>query len=214
MSAHTIEYAKSNRATCKGCGNKIDKGALRMGTTFESAAGYDMTQWRHLACAKKPKKYLGADEIAGYDSLKPTDQGQVRAWWDDPASFAAAHKDAAVADAVAAARAAAAADAAPATPPAKKKQKAGAAAASPATGPRPAAAAAAEAAAAAAKSNAAAAAVQDEASRRDTYTASFSALSAAALKECLRAQKPDQLLGGNKKELVDRCVDRKLYGEE
>ena len=59
------------------CGNKIDKGALRMGTTFESAAGYDMTQWRHLACAKKPKKYLGADEIAGYDSLKPTDQGQA-----------------------------------------------------------------------------------------------------------------------------------------
>jgi len=48
-----------------------------MGTTFESAAGYDMTQWRHLACAKKPKKYLGADEIAGYDSLKPTDQGQA-----------------------------------------------------------------------------------------------------------------------------------------
>jgi len=77
-----------------------------------------------------------------------------------------------------------------------------------------AAAAAAVVAAAAAKSNAAAAAVQDEASRRDAYTASFSALSAAALKECLRAQKPDQLLGGNKKELVDRCVDRKLYGEE
>jgi len=55
-----------------------------------------------------------------------------------------------------------------------------------------------------------AAAVADEAAKRVEYEATFSVLPIPALKDCLRANK--QLLGGNKGELVERCVDRKLYG--
>lgn len=32
MSTYTIEHAKSGRATCKKCKNKIAKGELRIGT--------------------------------------------------------------------------------------------------------------------------------------------------------------------------------------
>jgi bifunctional polynucleotide phosphatase/kinase len=51
----SVEYAKSNRATCKGCGNKIDKDALRVGTTYPGPGDYNMTSWKHLACMKVPK---------------------------------------------------------------------------------------------------------------------------------------------------------------
>ena len=32
---------------CKGCGTKIDKSALRIGTTVPGPGDYDMTSWRH-----------------------------------------------------------------------------------------------------------------------------------------------------------------------
>jgi len=57
----TIEESKSNRATCRSCKQKIEKGVLRVGeetiNTFSSDGGSSYF-WHHLACAagKVPAK--------------------------------------------------------------------------------------------------------------------------------------------------------------
>ena len=55
---YVLENAKSGRATCKACKEKIAKGALRIGVQSE-ASDYIMVSWRHAcaACFKLPKKY-------------------------------------------------------------------------------------------------------------------------------------------------------------
>ena len=40
---YCIEYAKSSRATCKGCKTKIDKSQVRIGTTFPGPGDYNIT---------------------------------------------------------------------------------------------------------------------------------------------------------------------------
>ena len=52
--------------------------------------------------------------------------------------------------------------------------------------------------------------MQGEAVRRQVYEELFGGLPVDQLKGCLRANQ--QLLSGNKADLVERCVDRKLYG--
>ena len=52
--------------------------------------------------------------------------------------------------------------------------------------------------------------MQGEAARRQVYEELFGGLPVEQLKGCLRANQ--QLLSGNKADLVERCVDRKLYG--
>ena len=37
---YCVEYAKSNRSTCKGCKLKIDKDILRIGTTVSGLGDY------------------------------------------------------------------------------------------------------------------------------------------------------------------------------
>ncbi len=54
---YTIEEAKSGRATCKKCKEKIDKGALRIGTHAESEDRPTMTSWNHLECFILPRKF-------------------------------------------------------------------------------------------------------------------------------------------------------------
>ncbi len=58
---HTIELASSGRAGCRGCGNKIAKGALRFGERLPNAYGEgEMTLWFHLECAayKRPEPLI------------------------------------------------------------------------------------------------------------------------------------------------------------
>lgn len=58
---HVIEPASSGRAKCRGCGQKIEKGALRFGEKLENPfADGDMTHWFHLDCAafKRPEPLL------------------------------------------------------------------------------------------------------------------------------------------------------------
>ena len=43
---YSVEPAKSNRAACKVCKQKIDKDALRIGTETMGAGDYTMTSWR------------------------------------------------------------------------------------------------------------------------------------------------------------------------
>ncbi len=58
--ADIIEESKSNRATCRTCREKIEKGVLRFGAETENAFSGDGVSymWHHLACAagKMPAK--------------------------------------------------------------------------------------------------------------------------------------------------------------
>ena len=47
-----IEAAKSSRAACRLCGEKIKKGELRFGEEYESEYGLSF-RWYHLPCAAK-----------------------------------------------------------------------------------------------------------------------------------------------------------------
>lgn len=50
--ADLIEESKSNRATCRSCAQKIDKGVLRFGAETPNAFGDGPSyQWHHLTCA-------------------------------------------------------------------------------------------------------------------------------------------------------------------
>lgn len=56
--AHTIEEAKSGRASCRTCKQTIAKGDLRVGEEVVNAfsdSGSMAYQWHHIACAAKKK---------------------------------------------------------------------------------------------------------------------------------------------------------------
>lgn len=48
----TLEVAKSGRAKCRGCGDKIEKGALRFGLVDFAFSESGSHRWFHLACAQ------------------------------------------------------------------------------------------------------------------------------------------------------------------
>ena len=79
--ADTIEESKSNRASCRTCRQKIDKGVLRFGeetiNTFSSDGGTSYF-WHHLACAagKVPAKVKTA--MASYVGAIP-DRDKIEA---------------------------------------------------------------------------------------------------------------------------------------
>ena len=69
--AHMIEEAKSSRATCRTCREKIEKGVLRFGeetpNTFDPG-GPPSYLWHHLACAAKKRPAdvkIALDAFAG-----------------------------------------------------------------------------------------------------------------------------------------------------
>ena len=68
---YLVEPAKSNRALCKQCKVKIDKGLLRIGTVTPGPGDYDITSWRHLECQKMPKG-LDLANLTGFDALTPS----------------------------------------------------------------------------------------------------------------------------------------------
>jgi len=73
-----IEPAKSGRARCRKCREKIEKGELRLGVQVEGYSDEPSWQWYHLPCAaEKVPAELGAalmewdgEEIEGLDGLK------------------------------------------------------------------------------------------------------------------------------------------------
>lgn len=197
--SYCLEYAKSNRSTCKTCKTKIDKDSVRVGTIVPGPGDYDMTSWRHLACQKRLTCLAGPSELDGFDTLKPADKDLVFAWFEgDVATVQAAKRKADEATAEAAAAAA--------TTP-KKKAKSSSSAASPSSTP---ATKAIPGASSTPLKNSSSMPVAEEMAARDEAAAVFNTLTIPNLKNCLRANL--QLLGGTKPELVERCVDRKLYG--
>jgi hypothetical protein len=69
---HTIEVAKSGRASCRTCKQTIAKGELRFGeevqTQFSDAPSL---QWHHLMCAAKNKPAQLTDALAQYPEEIP-----------------------------------------------------------------------------------------------------------------------------------------------
>ena len=58
---HVIEPASSGRAKCRGCGEKIEKGALRFGERGPNPFGEgEATYWFHLICGacRRPDEFL------------------------------------------------------------------------------------------------------------------------------------------------------------
>jgi len=51
-----IEYAKSSRAACKGCGRNIEANTMRIGkeTASDYHDGWDLS-WYHFTCCKSGK---------------------------------------------------------------------------------------------------------------------------------------------------------------
>ena len=63
--AHTIERATSARSKCRGCGERIASGDLRLGERLPNPfgdEGQEMTHWFHLDCAayRRPAAFLEA----------------------------------------------------------------------------------------------------------------------------------------------------------
>lgn len=77
MADFLFEYAKSGRAGCKKCQNKIEKDDLRVGHLVPSNFhdGKD-TKWYHLDCATHFK--FDCEAAGGFPKLHPDDQNRLR----------------------------------------------------------------------------------------------------------------------------------------
>lgn len=80
-----IEYAKTSRATCRGCEQKILKGQVRIQkTVFDTEVGMKyggQPLWHHLECFVHLRSELGwlgsGDCVPGFKGLKKDDQSAV-----------------------------------------------------------------------------------------------------------------------------------------
>jgi len=91
-SGYRLEYAKNNRAKCKGpkpCnGTVLDKGTLKLGSLVDFR-GHTSFSWRHWGCTTAAiitnfkKSFSQADELDGFDELQPADQDKIRKAWED-----------------------------------------------------------------------------------------------------------------------------------
>lgn len=78
--AHIIEAAKSGRATCRACKEKIEKGALRFGEEVPNQFGDEPSyQWHHLPCAAKKKPVQLQQALAAFDGDVPDREELERA---------------------------------------------------------------------------------------------------------------------------------------
>ncbi|MFO0595486.1 MAG: hypothetical protein U0228_09285 [Myxococcaceae bacterium] len=71
--ANVIEESKSNRATCRSCKQKIEKGVLRFGeeTPNQFDEGGTSYFWHHLLCAAKKKPALVKEALASFTGTVP-----------------------------------------------------------------------------------------------------------------------------------------------
>jgi poly [ADP-ribose] polymerase len=71
---HTLEIAKSGRATCRSCKSAIAKGELRFGEETPNQFGEpgDMSyRWHHVACAASKLPDALREALAGYPDEVP-----------------------------------------------------------------------------------------------------------------------------------------------
>lgn len=76
--AISVEYAKSGRSTCKGCSEKIAKGALRLGASLPDPRGYENNKWYHVACFPTSSYPLfPMENLKGFDSIEGHDRDKL-----------------------------------------------------------------------------------------------------------------------------------------
>lgn len=78
--AHMIEEAKTGRASCKICREKIEKGQLRFGEEVPNMFSADAASyaWHHMACAAKKKPHELREALAAYAGDVP-DRAELEA---------------------------------------------------------------------------------------------------------------------------------------
>ncbi|KAI0251934.1 hypothetical protein BJV78DRAFT_1207868 [Lactifluus subvellereus] len=91
-SGYRLEYAKTNRAKCKGpkpcSGTVLEKGVLKLGSVVDFR-GNSAFSWRHWGCTtptiitNMKKSFSSADDLDGFDELQPADQEKIRKAWED-----------------------------------------------------------------------------------------------------------------------------------
>ncbi|XP_072398728.1 poly [ADP-ribose] polymerase [Diabrotica undecimpunctata] len=76
---YLAEYAKSGRASCKGCRSPIGQGTLRLAVMVQSAH-FDGKQpnWFHFECFFKKQRPKTVDDIEHYESLRVEDQDKIK----------------------------------------------------------------------------------------------------------------------------------------
>lgn len=76
---YVAEYAKSGRAGCKLCKNKIDKDELRLGAMVQSAF-HDGKQanWYHERCFFQKNRPTTEGDISHFEGLRIEDQKNIR----------------------------------------------------------------------------------------------------------------------------------------
>ncbi|XP_012253348.2 poly [ADP-ribose] polymerase [Athalia rosae] len=82
----TVEYAKSNRSTCRGCEEIIIKGEVRISKKdweSENARSYGgQDRWHHIDCFVKLRAELGffeaANMLPGFDKLTKEDKSRLK----------------------------------------------------------------------------------------------------------------------------------------
>jgi len=78
-----VEYAKSNRSTCKSCSSTIEKDSLRIGK-LERAQNFDVEiyVWHHPTCFfdKYPSLVKDITDIKGATDLRWDDQQKLKSW--------------------------------------------------------------------------------------------------------------------------------------
>uniref|UniRef100_A0A7S4J936 PARP-type domain-containing protein n=1 Tax=Prymnesium polylepis TaxID=72548 RepID=A0A7S4J936_9EUKA len=186
MPTYCVEYAKSNRSTCKQCKTKIDMGVVRIGTISPGPGDYDITSWRHMSCQKLPKGVTETSAFPGFDSLEAAEKAKLEAWLAaGPTGTGGAKK-----------RTADELDDVAQKDPKKMKPKE--------------LDAALKVVGVAKKSKKEKVEAMEEVVERAAAEACYSKMTIPQLKALCEANK--QLKGGTKPELVERLVDGKMYG--
>ncbi|KAF7822629.1 polynucleotide 3'-phosphatase ZDP isoform X1 [Senna tora] len=73
-----VEYAKTNRSSCKICSENIDTHALRLGVVFRHNRGFAVTKWHHLRCFPLDSKIdVSPEAIEGFSSLETSDKEAI-----------------------------------------------------------------------------------------------------------------------------------------
>jgi DNA repair protein RAD16 len=74
---YIVEVAKSGRAECKKCENKIDNKAIRVGVLVDGEWGL-FTRWQHLHCTVFHKSVESAESLDGYQELTVEQKADIQ----------------------------------------------------------------------------------------------------------------------------------------
>ncbi|XP_044760388.1 poly [ADP-ribose] polymerase [Coccinella septempunctata] len=76
---YKAEYAKSGRASCKGCNSAIGQGTLRIAVLVQSPV-FDgkMAKWYHQMCFFNKQRPKSVDDIENFETLRLPDQEKIK----------------------------------------------------------------------------------------------------------------------------------------